>query len=131
MDWNYIVTEIIVWALGVVLSALGVAATTWFEAKKKQEQANAENVEKVLLLDTAENAVTAAVDWAQQTIVSKIKGTEDWTTEAKEEALESAKEMFTSIMGEDSMKALESAVGNLSDWLNAKVEAAVLKKNAD
>jgi hypothetical protein len=131
MDWNYIVTEIIVWVLGVAFTALGVAATAWFKAKKQQEQANADNVEKVLLLDTAENTVNVAVDWVQQTVVSKIKGTDNWTDAAKEEAQESAKAMFTSIMGESGMTALEGAVGNLNDWIEAKVEAAVLKKNAE
>lgn len=132
MDWTYIITEIVKWLVGLAASAAGVAATAWLRSRKEIEVNKETDEARRALLEEAEKAVQTAVDFVNQTITSGIKGTEAWTDEAQKDAKAKAASVFETIMGDSGMTLLYATLDNVKEWVNAKIEAAVLQgKTAD
>ena len=127
MDWTYIITEIVKWLVGLAASAAGVAATAWLRSRKEIEINKETDEARRALLEEAEKAVKTAVDFVNQTITSGIKGTEAWTDEAQKDAKAKAASVFEAIMGESGMTLLYATLDNVKEWVNAKIEAAVLQ----
>lgn len=127
MDWTTIITEIVKWLVGLAVSAAGVAATAWLHSRKEIEVNKETDEARRALLEEAEKAVQTAVDFVNQTITSGIKGTEAWTDEAQKEAKAKATSAFEMIMGDSGMTLLYATLDNVKEWVNAKIEAAVLQ----
>ena len=127
MDWTYIITEIVKWLVGLAASAAGVAATAWLRSRKEIEINKETDEARRALLEEAEKAVQTAVDFVNQTITSGIKGTEAWTDEAQKDAKAKAASVFEAIMGDSGMALLYATLDNVKEWVNAKIEAAVLQ----
>lgn len=131
MDWTYIITEIVKWLVGLAVSAAGVAATAWLRSRKEIELNKDTDEARRALLEEAESAIQTAVDFVNQTITSGIKGTEKWTDAAQADARVKAEAAFEAIMGESGMTLLYTALDNVKEWVNAKIEAAVLQSKDD
>lgn len=128
MEWTTIITEVIKWLALLVISAVGTAATAWIKTRKEREVNEATDESRRAMLSEAEQAIETAVAYVQQTITNGIKGTEKWTDAAQAEAKDIAIEKFESIMGESGMNLLSNALENVQEWVETKVEAAVLNR---
>ena len=130
MDWNSVGTTLLRGILALGAAAVGTLLTAWLETlyAKTRDEKNGEAAGS--LIAKAQDAVTAAVDYVQQTLVDGVKGTEDWTDQAKSDAFDTAEAMVAEILGAEGMTGLEKLYGSLESWLRAKIEQAVLKRRS-
>ena len=76
-------------------------------------------------IDDVADAVSTAVIVTSQTYADTLKKSGDWTRENQVEALNKSISQARTMLADDAIRYLESNYGNVTKYLEAKVEAEV------
>lgn len=95
--------------------------------KTKANQAAVETDNELIkqYLQEATDAVLQAVTYTAQTYVDSLKGAGKFDKEAQENAFRRAKEVAIKLMTEEARRILEESCGDISTWLDTKIEQTV------
>lgn len=120
--------EIIFSAIGVIITGLASWATTilvkWLNTKIK-------NKELASFSEMVVTIVTNAVKCTYQSYVEGIKGTDQWTKEAQEKALQLALETAKKELTTNAVKYIENQHGDIDNYIKTLIESILydLKNN--
>ena len=116
--------EILFAAIGTILTGLLVwlmsIVTNWINSKIKDK-----NAAKILTSVTA--LVTNVVQATYQSYVEALKGTDAWTKEAQEAALNKALTTIKSQLNSEGIKFIEENYGNVEEYLKTLIESILYK----
>lgn len=112
--------EIIFSAIGVIITGLASWATTilvkWLNTKIK-------NKELASFSEMVVTIVTNAVKCTYQSYVEGIKGTDQWTKEAQEKALQLALETAKKELTTNAVKYIENQHGDIDNYIKTLIES--------
>lgn len=118
MDWQSLVLQIV----SVVLATLGA----WVLAKVKSLiNTKIKNEKARALLDSATTVVSNVVKATYQTYVESIKGTDAWTKDAQEKALQTAVTAARSQLSEEVEKYISDNFGDVETWIKSLIETTL------
>ena len=120
MDWQNILTQVILYAVGLILSGVGALAMYYIKNKIKYEKART-------LVEGAFNVVTNGVNYIYQTYVSNLKGTDLWDKDAQANAKAQAKEYIEKNLNDDVKKYLKDNNKDIQEWIEEQIEIAISK----
>lgn len=120
MDWQKLVTDIIIWALGLLATSGGAYLVNLIRTKVKNEK-----VQNILL--GAVNIVQDGVDYTYQTFVENMKGTTLWDDAAKEAALNKALDYAKMNLSDKAKNLITKDCGDLETWIKNQIEVAIKK----
>ena len=124
------INQIIITLIQLIIAPLAIWLTkeaVGYLKAKAGAIADATAHERVLhYLDLAAAAIETAVAETQQTFVSTIKHTDGWSAATAQEAYQRSRDKAIEIMGQATYAGLAEAVGDVNQWINARIEAAVL-----
>lgn len=130
MDWANIVEQIFTVVIIPLLGALTLWLISYIHAKRdklKQELSN-ETLDKYI--DMLDNTITNCVLATTQTYVEALKKKGKFDLEAQKTALQQTYDNVMKILTEDAKVYLETAVGDLNQYILNKIEAEVnISKN--
>lgn len=116
--------EILFSAIGTILTGLLAwlvsIITNWINSKIKDK-----NAAKILTSVTA--LVTNVVQATYQSYVEALKGTDAWTKEAQEAALNKALTTIKSQLNNEGIKFIEENYGNVEEYLKTLIESVLYK----
>jgi hypothetical protein len=119
LDYQEVIVTIWTVIILPILTYAGTQLNEWLKTKKLDKYANIlkENVE-------------IAIKDVQATFVDELKGTEKWTDESKELALQMAKDKAIYTLTNSAYEALKMANGDFDEYLTTLIEAKLydLKK---
>lgn len=111
----------VVWTVIIlpILTYVGAQINAWAKSKKLDKYT-----------DMLKDNITIAVKDVYTTYVDEIKGTEAWTDETKEAALQMAKDKVIYALTDSAYKALKLANEDFEEYLTTLIEAKLydLKK---
>lgn len=116
------ITEIII----VVINAIVAPLIIWGVmegAKFLKEKSKNDKVDS--LIDRISEIVVDAVGETKQTLVDGIKGTTEWTDEAKKRVFEQTLNTVKTSIGEPSLELLKDIIGDINVYLTSKIESCV------
>lgn len=118
MDW----TDILFSVLGIILTGLASWGTSvlikWLNSKIK-------NKELAAFATTIVTVINNAVKATYQTYVESIKGTDLWTKEAQERALQMALETAKSELTTEAISYIEEQHGDVEKYLVTLIESSL------
>ena len=118
MDW----TDILFSVLGIILTGLASWGTSvlikWLNSKIK-------NKELAAFATTIVTVINNAVKATYQTYVESIKGTNLWTKEAQEHALQMALETAKSELTTEAIAYIEEQHGDVEKYLVTLIESSL------
>ena len=118
MDW----TDILFSVLGIILTGLASWGTSvlikWLNSKIK-------NKEFAAFATTIVTVINNAVKATYQTYVESIKGTDLWTKEAQERALQMALETAKSELTTEAIAYIEEQHGDVEKYLVTLIESSL------
>lgn len=118
MNW----TEILFSVLGVILTGLASWATTmlikWLNTKIK-------NKELAAFAATILTVVNSAVKATYQSYVEGLKGTDAWTKEAQEKALQMALDTAMRELTTDALAYIEQQHGDVKAYIKTLIESVL------
>lgn len=118
MDW----TDILFSVLGIILTGLASWGTSvlikWLNSKIK-------NKELAAFATTIVTVINNAVKATYQTYVESIKGTDLWTKEAQEHALQMALETAKSELTTEAISYIEEQHGDVEKYLVTLIESSL------
>lgn len=118
MDWQSLVIQIV----SVILATLGA----WVLAKVKSLiNTKIKNEKARALLDSATTVVSNVVKATYQTYVESIKGTDAWTKDAQEKALQNAVTSARSQLSEEVEKYISDNFGDVETWIKSLIETTL------
>lgn len=118
MDWQSLVIQIV----SVILATLGA----WVLAKVKSLiNTKIKNEKARALLDSATTVVSNVVKATYQTYVESIKGTDAWTKDAQEKALQTAVTAARSQLSEEVEKYISDNFGDVETWIKSLIETTL------
>ena len=120
MDWQKLVTDIIIWALGLLATSGGAYLVNLIRTKVKNEK-----IQNILL--GAVNIVQDGVDYTYQTFVENMKGTTLWDDAAKETALNKALDYAKTNLSDKAKNLITRDYGDLEVWIKNQIEVAIKK----
>lgn len=120
MDWQKLVTDIIIWALGLLATSGGAYLVNLIRTKVKNEK-----IQNILL--GAVNIVQDGVDYTYQTFVENMKGTTLWDDAAKEAALNKALDYAKMNLSDKAKNLITKDYGDLETWIKNQIEVAIKK----
>lgn len=120
MDWQKLVTDIIIWALGLLATSGGAYLVNLIRTKVKNEK-----IQNILL--GAVNIVQDGVDYTYQTFVENMKGTTLWDDDAKEAALNKALDYAKTNLSDKAKNLIAKDYGDLETWIKNQIEVAIKK----
>lgn len=123
MDWQKLVTDIIIAVAGLVISTLGTYLIAWVNTKIKDEK-----LKKVLA--GAVNIVSNGVDYVYQIYVEGLKGTDAWDKEAMEKANQMAIDYIVNNLSKEAIEYITASGKTVLDWAKEQIEIAI-KKSKD
>lgn len=130
IDINQILITIIQLIIAPLAILLTKEAMNYLKAKAVAIS-DATAHERVLhYLDLAAAAIETAVAETQQTFVLGIKNTDGWSAATAIEAYQKAQDRAIQIMGQATYAGLTEAVGDVNEWITARIEEAVLAGKA-
>ena len=116
--------EILFSAIGTILTGLLAwlisIITNWINSKIKDK-----NAAKILTSITT--LVTNVVQATYQSYVEALKGTDAWTKEAEEAALNKALTTIKSQLNSEGIKFIEENYGNVEEYLKTLIESVLYK----
>lgn len=116
--------EILFSAIGTILTGLLAwlvsIITNWINSKIKDK-----NAAKILTSITS--LVTNVVQATYQSYVEALKGTDAWTKEAQEIALNKALTTIKSQLNSEGIKFIEENYGNVEEYLKTLIESVLYK----
>lgn len=118
MNWSEILTQVVIYAVGLIISGLGALAMYYIKNKIKDEKLQN-------LLSNAYGVVASGVDFVYQTYVSNLKGTDLWDKEAMDKAKKHATEYIKNNLSADMKKYLEDNKKDLTEWISEQVEIVI------
>lgn len=112
--------EYVLPALGILLSGLATWLTTvgvkWLNSKIK-------NKELALLAETIVIIATRGVKATYQTYVEELKGTDAWTKEAQEKALQEALEAIKKELTINALSYIQERHGDVDEYLKTLIHS--------
>lgn len=123
LNWEEIVTQVVLAIVGVFISALGTFITYIVNKKLKDEKARE-------LLKGALDIVMGGVQYTYQTYVENLKGTSLWDKAAMEIANQKAIEYIKNNLSADMVKYLQDNGKDITTWIKEQIEIAI-KKSKD
>lgn len=114
IDWMELVHTIWTVVLLPLLAWIGKEIQAWAKARK---------IEKYT--DMLTNATEKVIKEMYQTVVTKIKDTDEWTPEKQAEIKEIAKTKIIQSITTEGYKILKAANSDFELWLDSLIEAAV------
>lgn len=111
-----------------IIPLLGVLTTfliTWIKSKKEalKQQTDSELAKKYL--DMLDNTITDCVIAMNQTYVNSLKQQGKFDSEAQKKAFTDVYNKVIAILGQDAIEYLNSAVGDLNEYITSKIEKEV------
>lgn len=107
-----ILTGLLAWLISMI--------TSWISTKIKDKNATK-------MITTILTIVTDAVQATYQTYVEALKGTDAWTKEAQEKALNMALTTIKKQLTQESAKFITENYGNIEEYLKTLIEAVLYK----
>lgn len=123
MNWESILTEVILSILGIVLSGLGALATYWISKLIKDDKLKG-------ILNSLNNVVKNAVLEVYQTYVEELKEKNMFDAEAQKTALKRALNIIETNLSSEVKEWLKTNFNDVQAYLKSLIEAqiALLKK---
>ena len=121
LNWQEIVTQVVLAIIGVFISALGTVITYIVNKKIKDDKAKE-------LLKGALDVVMGGVQYTYQTYVENLKGTSLWDKTAMETANQKAIDYIKN--NADMVKYLQDNGKDITTWIKEQIEIAI-KKSKD
>ena len=116
--------EILFSAIGTILTGLLAwlvsIITNWINSKIKDKNA-------AKILTSVTSLVTNVVQATYQSYVEALKGTDAWTKEAQEAALNKALTTIKSQLNSEGIKFIEENYGNVEEYLKTLIESILYK----
>ena len=113
-------TEILFSALGVLITGLASWGTTvliqWLQSKIK-------NKELAIFMETVLTVVSQAVKATYQSYVESLKGTDAWTKEAQEKALQMALETAKAELTVEALEYIQERHGDVDQYIKTLIES--------
>ena len=111
-----------------IIPLLGILTTfliTWIKSKKDalKQQTDSELAKKYL--DMLDNTITDCVIAMNQTYVNSLKQQGKFDSEAQKKAFTDVYNKVIVILGQDAIEYLNSAVGDLNEYISSKIEKEV------
>lgn len=111
-----------------IIPLLGILTTflvTWIKSKKDalKQQTDSELAKKYL--DMLDNTITDCVIAMNQTYVNSLKQQGKFDSEAQKKAFTNVYNKVIAILGQDAIEYLNSAVGDLNEYISSKIEKEV------
>ena len=111
-----------------IIPLLGILTTflvAWIKSKKDalKQQTDSELAKKYL--DMLDNTITDCVIAMNQTYVNSLKQQGKFDSEAQKKAFTDVYNKVIAILGQDAIKYLNSAVGDLNEYISSKIEKEV------
>lgn len=111
-----------------IIPLLGILTTfliTWIKSKKDtlKQQMDSELAKKYL--DMLDNTITDCVIAMNQTYVNSLKQQGKFDSEAQKKAFTDVYNKVIAILGQDAIEYLNSAVGDLNEYISSKIEKEV------
>lgn len=123
LNWQEIVTQVVLAIIGVFISALGTVITYIVNKKIKDDKAKE-------LLKGALDVVMGGVQYTYQTYVENLKGTSLWDKTAMETANQKAIDYIKNNLSADMVKYLQDNGKDITTWIKEQIEIAI-KKSKD
>jgi len=123
MNWENILTEVILSVLGIVLSGLGALATYWISKLIKDDKLKH-------IMNSLNEVVKKAVLEVYQTYVEELKDKDMFSADAQKIALSKALKIIDTNLPNDVKEWLKSNVSDIQEYLKGLIEAQIglLKK---
>ena len=111
-----------------IIPILGVLTTfliSWINSKKEalKQQTNSETIRKYI--DMLDSTITDCVIAMNQTYVNSLKLQGKFDTEAQKKAITDVYNKVIAILGQDAIEYLNSAIGDLNEYITSKIEKEV------
>ena len=111
-----------------IIPLLGILTTfliSWIKSKKDalKQQTDSELAKKYL--DMLDNTITDCVIAMNQTYVNSLKQQGKFDSEAQKKAFTDVYNKVIAILGQDAIEYLNSAVGDLNEYISSKIEKEV------
>ena len=111
-----------------IIPILGVLTTfliSWINSKKEalKQQTNSETMRKYI--DMLDNTITDCVIAMNQTYVNSLKLQGKFDAEAQKKAFTDVYNKVIAILGQDAIEYLNSAIGDLNEYITSKIEKEV------
>lgn len=116
-----IIQAVIIPAIPVLVGYL----VKFLKAKANQATTTTDNELIRQYLQEATDAVLQAVTYTAQTYVDSLKDQGKFDKEAQENAFRRARDVALQLMTEEARRILENAYGDISTWLETKIEQTV------
>lgn len=123
MDWQKLLTDVIISVVGLLLSGLGTWLTVLISKKIKNETVKE-------ILNGALNIVKDGVDHTYQTYVEALKGTSFWDEKAMKEAQNRAVDYIKSNLSTSAIEYIKETGKTVEEWIREQIEIAI-KKSKD
>lgn len=123
MDWQKLLTDVIISVVGLLLSGLGTWLTVLISKKIKNETVKE-------ILNGALNIVKDGVDHTYQTYVEALKGTSFWDEKAMREAQNRAVDYIKSNLSASAIEYIKETGKTVEEWIREQIEIAI-KKSKD
>ena len=123
MDWQKLLTDVIISVVGLLLSGLGTWLTVLISKKIKNETVKE-------ILNGALNIVKDGVDHTYQTYVEALKGTSFWDEKAMKEAQNRAVDYIKSNLSASAIEYIKETGKTVEEWIREQIEIAI-KKSKD
>lgn len=130
MNWLIILQEIFEVCIVPLLGILTTYFVKWVKVKTEEIQAKENNELYDKYIEMLSNTITSCVIATNQTYVNALKEKNAFTAEAQQEAFNRTKDAVLSILSEDAMNYLNTAVGDLNAYIEKKIEEEVLTAKA-
>ena len=108
-----------------ILGVLTAFFVKWVNAKSAEINANVDNTVHTKYMNMLTETITNCVIATNQTYVETLKNIGKFDAEAQKEAFKRTSEAVMSILNQDAVEYLSSAVGDLKAYINKKIEAEV------
>ena len=123
MDWQKLLTDVIISVVGLLLSGLGTWLTVLISKKIKNETVKE-------ILNGALNIVKDGVDHTYQTYVEALKGTSFWDEKAMKEPQNRAVDYIKSNLSASAIEYIKETGKTVEEWIREQIEIAI-KKSKD
>lgn len=121
MDWQEILTTIILSIVGTVLSGIGAFVMAWIRSKIKNDKLQ-------VIIDDAYRIVHEGVAYVYQTYVNDLKGTDLWDKEAMNKANQKAVEYIKKNLSTETIAYVEKNGKILEEWIQEQIEVAIQER---
>ena len=120
MDWNQIITNVVISLVGIIISIVGA-----FITKKINKDIKDDKIKNIL--SNAFGVINDGVNYVYQTYVQSLKGTDLWDEEAMNTANQKAIEYIKNNLSKDLFNYLSKNKKDLDEWIREQIEIAIAK----